>query len=53
LGNGQNFYAKLLSKSNNLCGSGRIFGLPLSQKKDRFRFHIPGRNTKLNEEING
>jgi len=51
LGNGQNFYAKLLSKSNNLCGSGRIFGLPLSQKKDRF--HIPGRNTKLNEGING
>ena len=24
-----------------LCGSGRIFALPLPQKKDRFRFHIP------------
>jgi len=40
----KNFLAKLLSKSNNLCGSGsgRIFALPLTQKKDRFRFHIPG-----------
>ena len=44
LGNGQNFFAKLLSKSNNLCGSGsgRIFELPLLQKKDRFhRFQLP------------
>jgi len=37
----------LLLKSNNLCGSGsgRIFALPLPQKKDRFhyfRFHIHG-----------
>jgi len=43
------FFAKLLSKSNNLCGSGsgRIFALPLPQKKDRFhrfRFHNPGFN---------
>jgi len=38
LGNGQNFLAKLLSKSNNPYGSGRIFALPLTQKKDRFRF---------------
>ena len=33
-------------KSSNLCGSGRIFALPLPQKKDRlhcFRFHIPGK----------
>jgi len=49
LGNGQNFFTKLLSKSNNLCGSGsgRIFALPLPllQKKDRFRFHIPRLNT--------
>jgi len=46
LGNRQNFFAKLLSKSNNLCGSGsgRIFALPLllPQKKDRFhRFQLP------------
>jgi len=49
LGNEQNFFAKFLSTSNNLCGSrsGRIFALPfpLPQKKDRFHpfcFHIPG-----------
>ena len=50
MGNGQNFFAKLLFKSNNLCGSGsgRFFALllplPLPQKKDcfhRFRFHLP------------
>jgi len=41
LGNGQNFFAKLLSKSNNLCGSGRIFALPLPQKKDRFQLPLP------------
>jgi len=46
LGNGQNVFAKLLFKSNNLCGSGRIFALPLPlpQKKDRFngfRFQLP------------
>jgi len=44
LGNGQNFFAKLLFKSSNLCGSGsgRTFALPLPQKKDRFhRFRIP------------
>jgi len=29
-------FAKLLFKSNNQCGSGRIFMLPLLQKKDRF-----------------
>ena len=40
LGNGQNFFAKLLFESNNLRGSGRIFALLLPQKKDRF--HIPG-----------
>jgi len=39
-------FAKLLFKSNNLCGSesGRIFVLPLPQKKDlfhRFRFQLP------------
>ena len=45
-GNEQNFFAKLLSMSNNLCGSGsgRIFTLPLPfpllQKKDRFRFQL-------------
>jgi len=44
LGNGQNFFAKLLSKSNNPCGSSRIFALPLPlpQKKDRFHsFQLP------------
>ena len=46
-GNGQKIFAKLLFKSNDLCGSGsgRIFALPLQQTKDRFhrfRFHIPG-----------
>jgi len=43
LGNGQIFFSKLLSKSNNLCGSGsgRIFALPLTLKKDRFRFQLP------------
>ena len=45
-GNGQNVFAKLLFKSNNLCGSvsGRIFALTLPSKKHRFRFHIPGHN---------
>jgi len=52
LGNGQNFFAKLLSKSNNVCGSGssRIFTLPLPQKKDRFhhfRFYIPDVNRDI------
>jgi len=45
LGNGENFFAKLLSKSNNLCGSGsgRIFALPLPfpQKKARFQLPLP------------
>ena len=46
LGNGQNFFAKLLSKLNNLCGigSGRIFALPLPKEKTRFhrfRFQLP------------
>ena len=39
-----NCFAMLLFKSNNLCGSGRIFALPLPQKKDRFhrfRFQLP------------
>jgi len=40
------FFAKLLCKSNNPrgSGSGRIFALPLPQKKDRFhhfRFQLP------------
>jgi len=37
------YFTKLLFKSNNLCGSGsgRIFALPLPQKKDRFRFQLP------------
>jgi len=44
LGNGQKFFAKLLFKSNNLCGSGigKIFALPLPQQKDRFQgFQLP------------
>ena len=42
LGNGQNVFAKLLSKPNNLSGSGRIFALPLPQKKDCFHhFQLP------------
>jgi len=68
LGNGQIFFAKLLSKSNNLCGSGsgRIFALPLPLKKDRFRFQLPlphpwfvyayvkkAKNRKSNDEEGG
>ena len=52
LGNGQNLFAKLLFKSNNLCrsGSGRIFALPLPQEKDRFyRFRIPGFNITVRQ----
>jgi len=46
LGNGQNYFAKLLSKLNNLrgSGSGRIFALLLPQQEDRFhrfRFQLP------------
>ena len=43
--NGQTF-SPSYSQSNNLCGSGsgRIFVLPYPQKKDRFKFHIPGSN---------
>ena len=36
IGKWTNLFAKLLFKSNNLCGSGRFFTLPLPQKKDRF-----------------
>ena len=50
LGNGQNFFAKLLFQSNNLygSGSGRIFALPLPRKKDRF--HISGLNTEMGKK---
>jgi len=43
IGKWTKFFAKLLSKSNNLCGSGsgRIFALPLPQKKDRFQLPLP------------
>ena len=43
LGNGQNFFAKLLSKSNNLCGSGSggTSALPLPQKEDLFQLPLP------------